>query len=602
MSRGDDDGLRTRRGMLAGVAGVGLASTSGCIRRLRSLMNRETGQQVSVRIKTVPADNDPVAVTIARNLADNLEATGVESRVVLMPEDELLRDVLINHDFDLYVATHTGASDPDFLRPLTHSRYAAETGWQNPFGFADLTVDDLLEEQRWSEGRTRRLTVEEVQRELVRQQPFATVAVPDDVWAVREDRFVGWREFGLASPLNYLALGPADDVAGVQRSGTTSRQDELRIVTTDPRVTENSNPIAVEFRNRGTFMELVYDPLARTYGGEVNPWLAEDWTWEESEDDALTVTVDLREDLTWHDGSDLTASDVAFTYRFLSDTSLGNQESSVPAPQYRAQTSLVRSAEVLDGRRVRLIVEGSREVAESVLTVPILPEREWQPMSTEADIAGVEVAEGTTEALVWDNPEPVGSGPLKLDRRIAGEVVSFEPFEDHVLEREGTEPNERFGRIAFTGLDARVAPSSTAMVELVAADDADATASSLAADDVPRIGRNRELELVVEQSRSFYHVGFNADASPTSNTRFRRTVARLIDKEHVVRTVMGGYASPVASPLDGTEWLPSDLEWNDGAPRLPFIGEDGELDEEAARNAFEQAGFRYDDDGQLIAR
>ncbi|PSP78086.1 ABC transporter substrate-binding protein [Halobacteriales archaeon QS_1_68_20] len=605
MTRGeDDDGFPTRRGVLATTAGVGLASTSGCIRRLRSLMNRETGQQVSVRIKTVPADKDPVAVTIARNLADNLETAGIESRVVLMPADELLRDVLINHDFDLYVATHAGASDPDFLRPLTHSRFAAETGWQNPFGFADLTVDDLLEEQRWSQGRSRRLTVEELQRELVRQQPFTTVAVPDDVWAVREDRFVGWREFGLASPLNYVALRPTGSEAAARRPGaeTPARQDELRVVTTDSRVTENSNPIAVEFRNRGTFMGLLYDSLAREYDGSYNPWLAEEWTWEETGDDALDVTVRLREDLTWHDGSDLTASDVAFTYRFLSDTSLGNQESSVPAPQYRAQTSLVESAEALDDRRVRLRVTASHEVAESVLTVPILPEREWRPMSKEADIAGVEVAEGTTEALVWDNPEPVGSGPLQLERRIAGENVSFEPFEDHFLERGDTAPNERFGRIAFTSLDVRVAPSSTAMVELVAADDADATSSSLAADDVPRIGRNSDLELVVEQSRSYYHVGFNADVSPMSNTRFRRTVARLVDKEHIVRTVMGGYASPVASPLDGTEWLPSDLEWGESAPRLSFLGEDGQPDEEAAREAFENAGFRYDEDGRLIAR
>lgn len=600
----DENDPPRRRDVLAGIAGGLLAVTGGCVKRIRSIVNRDQAEQVSVRIKTMPADEDEVAVTLARHLADNLEAAGVDVRLSLMPENELLRDVLINHDFDLYVATHPGATDPDFLRPLTHSRFAGETGWQNPFGFADLTVDDLLEEQRRTRGRSRRMTVEDVQREVVRQQPFASVVVSDDVWAVREDAFVGWQEFGLDSPLTYLSLQPSTDepIGEGPGDGTPVREGPLRVVSTDDRLTKNSNPIAVEFRNRGTFMGLLYDSLAREYDGRLQPWLAESWSWEEGPDGTLTLTATLREDLTWHDGSALTTEDVAFTYRFLSDTTLGKQETAVPAPQYRDRTSLVETAEAIDDRRVELTIEASREVARRTLTLPILPEREWRPMSAEADIAGVDVADGTTEALVWDNPEPVGSGPLAFDRRIPEEMVRFTPFDDHFLGREGIAPADRFGHVPFTELEVRVAPSTTAAVELVAADSVEATATSLNAADVPRIGRNPDLQLVVQQSRSFYHVGFNADEAPTSNTRFRRTVSRLIDKSHVAESIMNGYASPVASPLAGTLWLPPDLEWTDEDPELPFLGEGGELDEEAAREAFRKAGFRYDEDGRLLAR
>ena len=605
MSRGDDcSGTITRRDALSGVASAGLVSVSGCTSRVRSLVNRSVGEQVSVSIKTMPADEDAVAVTIARLLADHLEAVGIDARVMLMPEDELLRDVLINHDFELYVSTYRSGYDPDFLRPLTHSQFTGETGWQNPFGFADVAVDELLEEQQSSVGRSRRLLVEDLQRELVQKQPFSTVVIPDDVWALRESRFVGWETYGPGSPLTYLVLQPAVDERDLEHDTeeASSRRDPLRVVTTDRRVTENCNPIAVEFRGRGTFMELLYDPLVRKQDGDLYPWLAKEWWFEDGPEDEHTVTIELRDGLRWHDGSRLRAEDVAFTYRFLTDTSLGNQESPVPAPHYRGRTSLIQSARATDDSRVELTVTGSSEVVERVLTVPILPEHEWEPLSTEAELAGIEIADGTTEALVWDNPEPIGSGPLQFDRRIPGEMLVLEPNDDHFLTREGNNVDERLGSVGFTRIEIRFAPSTTTAVDLVATDNADATATTVNAGDVPRIGRDPNLTLLVQQSRSFYHVGFNADIAPMSNMVFRRTVASLLDKAYVATEIMDGYGTPVASPLDGTEWLPSDLEWDEEDPELPFLGADGELDEEAAREAFVNAGFRYDDDERLIAR
>jgi ABC-type transport system substrate-binding protein len=58
---------------------------------------------------------------------------------------------------------------------------------------------------------------------------------------------------------------------------------------------------------------MVFSPLvshAGRYSGEITPVLAENWTHS---DDYKTWTIKLREDIFWHDGVQMTASDIKFT-------------------------------------------------------------------------------------------------------------------------------------------------------------------------------------------------------------------------------------------------------------------------------------------------
>src|SRR5690606_25518226 len=43
---------------------------------------------------------------------------------------------------------------------------------------------------------------------------------------------------------------------------------------------------------------------------EPKPWLARSWKWSE---DKLSLEIALRDDVTWHDGTPLTADDVRFS-------------------------------------------------------------------------------------------------------------------------------------------------------------------------------------------------------------------------------------------------------------------------------------------------
>jgi peptide/nickel transport system substrate-binding protein len=592
-----DQSTPTRRRFLATAAGLGAVSSSGCASRARSILNRESPSTVAVEIKTPPADNDRAATLIARHLKENLNTVGVDATLDFLPPVELYREVLLNGNFDAFVSRLPPLTNPDQLRTLLHSVFAEEAGWQNPYSFADLTADGYLDEQRTEAGVDRRTLTRDVIEMITREQPLTAVAHPDAIRAVRSERFSGWHQYPPRSPLSYFALNQGEQVDGEGSEAVT-----LRLSTTDSRLTRNLNPLAVEFRDTGTFMQFLYEPLMYREDDERIPWLAERWDWDPS--GTTTARVQLRPDLRWHDGVSLTAADVAFTYRFLKDTSLGDVGTTVPAPIYRGRSTLAEEVIAEDDRTLRFSFgDVTPQVAERALTVPILPRHIWREQTDQANVPGV-TAQNVTEALVWSNEEPVGSGPFEFERVAVEEALYLRRSDDHFLS--GDPPDDLAelldGGLAFDRFELRVVPSDATAVELLAAGDLDATTATVGHQAVPKIGEEGSLSLLVDRANTPYHVGYNTGTEPFSNPRFRRLVASLIDKEHLVSDVVGGYGAPIAHPLDDTHWNPPGSGFREQDPEVPFLGENGDVDVERAREAFRDRGFEFDENGQLMVQ
>lgn len=609
--------------MLAATAGL-TVSTSGCIREIRSIVNRNEVEQLSLTISTVPADGDRESIQLARAVGSALESVGVDIAIDMLSHEEFRRAILVNHDFDLYVGPHPGDTTPDFLYELLHSRFAEEAGWQNPFGLTTLSIDDRLEEQRVAENGgeddengDREDAITATLESVAREQPFVPICRPTEIRLARSDRFEGWGEGHPATRFGYLGLEPESKDAAA----------ELRAVNTDARPSQNLNPLSAEYRERNLVVGLLYDSLAVARwrgderpiaGGEqvdadtgtetnseldpdsatdLTPWLAADWEWTDDE----TLHVTLREDCAFHDGTPLTAEDVAFTYEFLADTTRGSRRFSAPTPHYRGRVDAVDDVTDLSETELEFTVGTSQPVAERALEVPVLPKHIWDERTAQASLPGVTVAEGTTEALVTDNVPAIGSGPYQFEDRTDREHVTLARFDEHFTRRDGVDlPEPTSERLRI-----QIDPRSTSAIELVESDSADVTLSTLESyvvDDVfEDDGDVPETTILESPSWSFYHVGFNARKAPFTNPRFRRVVAQLLDKEQLVEEVFHGYAEPIATPVV-EEWVPDSLAWNGNDPETPFLGTDGDLDVAAAREAFEGAGLRYDDDGNLRVR
>ncbi len=627
----------SRRSVLAaGTAGL-VAGTAGCVNQVQSMVSSDssTDDDTSLRIITVPADNDRQAVQIARELEGNLEALDFNVSLDLRSNTEFQRSVMLDHDFDMYVGTLPTQPDPDFLYEMLHSSYKSETGHQNPFRFEDITtMDGLLTDQRESEETE--AILEDLLVQIAREMPFVPICIPEGQRAVRPEIDL-WDRHHPHSRLAYF--------------GTDETPTELTSLIMDSRPTRNVNPFSTEHRNHGTYIDLLYDSLAIDTAlidadderiterfeeaNTVTPWLAESIEWDESE-----LTVRIREDCQFHDGEPVTAEDIKFTYDFLADTSGGLADSPLPATNYRRHASTVESVTVVDddgnedqngadqpSYEATITFETNRTVAERALLVPIIPKHVWGPEEgalAELDEDEIPIRQGRWSLLGSDDEELiVGSGPFRYEDNTERDSLTLERFDEHFTQEDDVGlPSATVETLEFLN-----DTSSASALQQVEGGVADVTTSRLephVVEDAFEQGNEDEI-FVDAEPWTFYHIGFRNDSGLCQSQSFRNAVGRLIDREYVTEEIFSGRAEPIWTPVgnEDEEWLTEDelkdeaitwmnhlnieledREWDETQPFAPFCKADsdrpGQLDIEAAQTAFENAGFQYNEDGQIV--
>ncbi|USZ72942.1 ABC transporter substrate-binding protein [Natronosalvus halobius] len=628
-----------RRDVLATLGAAASASLAGCSEYIWSGTNGTSPDPISLEIKTVPTDDDVIAPKIANQLTDNLRTVGIDTDHVPLEEAELYREVLIERNYDIFIVRHPGIDEVDSLRSLLHSDFVGEQGWQNPFRFSDPTADNHLDSQREADGDERREIFDSLFTYLTQDDtaPYTVVAHHDHLGAVDADLSLSRIPFTPREYLEAVTNPPDDEIDRPLRAGLFGYQRTSRL-----------NPLVVDLTDVQTILDLVYDPLVRKFEEEYVHWLANGIEWEESSG-ALEATVTLHDGLHWHDSEPIDAEDVRFTVDFLSDTSLGEAESPVTAPQLRGRQSLIDEVTVVGERTARIRFDDvSREVARWALTLPLLPEHVWYERS---ELVG----DHQTAALNWDNSEPIGSGLFAFVESEDGESVTLELFEDHVLyepesESESededededepatddpeTEPESDGGTTngtddeledemddeledgdeddqfddedasteadaKFDGLEFRVLPNAGAALDALIDGDLDFIANQIPATRLDEVQDEESIRTTTQDTGAFYMIGYNLTHSSLGNPRFRGVISQLIDRENAVEAIFHGYArAPEAqSAFVG---IPAD-QWDTDryASGYAFPGQDGELDEEQARALFEEAGYNYVN-GELV--
>ncbi len=161
---------------------------------------------------------------------------------------------------------------------------------------------------------------------------------------------------------------------------------------------KNLNPAAFAVDPQIPFSYL--EPLVRPHPEtmEPGPWLAESWAWHS---DGEELTFQIRDGVTWHDGSPLTASDAQFSFQVYRE----DAESAVAG-----LFSLVDSVETPSERE--LVVRFSDRDANwlfNVATLPIFSREQYEEYWTSLPDAG-----RTLSRFDWTKSTPRGTGAWQV--------------------------------------------------------------------------------------------------------------------------------------------------------------------------------------------
>jgi peptide/nickel transport system substrate-binding protein len=195
----------------------------------------------------------------------------------------------------------------------------------------------------------------------------------------------------------------------------------------------------------------MYDSLVRIDpSGKITPWLAE--SWDISPDSGKTVTLNLRKDVTYHDGT-----------RFDADSARWNLERyrTTEGSLRKGELAPVDSVEVVDASTLRL-----------TLKAPFAP-----LLSVLADRASMMVSQKAVEAAGQDFTRKAfraGTGPFVLTEAVKDDHLTLErnpswwgagmPYVDKVIMRPVRDPTARLTnlRTGETDVVARLAGKDVA--------------------------------------------------------------------------------------------------------------------------------------------
>lgn len=291
---------------------------------------------------------------------------------------------------------------------------------------------------------------------------------------------------------------------------------------------------------------LFHGLLARTASGEFRPDLAEVWETP----DAVTHRFLLRDGVRFHDGSRLTARDVAATYRYAMDPAHG-----CPAA---GALAAVEAVETPDDRTVVFRLARPQVSFAFQLTLGVLPER----LAGKPDLAG----------------EVVGTGPFRLAAFRPGEEVLLEAFSGHF------EGPPALARVRF-----RIVGNATTRLLEIGSGGLDLLQNAVPPYAVKFLQRAPELSVAATPGASYQYLGYNLEDPILGDVRVRRALSHAVDREELIAHALQGLARPATGVLPPEHWA--------HAPDVPSYP----YDPPRARELLDAAGYPDPDgDGPAV--
>jgi peptide/nickel transport system substrate-binding protein len=333
------------------------------------------------------------------------------------------------------------------------------------------------------------------------------------------------------------APGPA---AG---DATPAQRQIARLTVALPR---DGGPLNVYLSSYDILLELVHDKLfaPSPFVPDPEPALAERAT----QLDPSTWVVELRRNVTWHDGQPFTADDVKFTYESYRDGEPNRHTHHV------SDVPRIERIEAVDPYTVRFECGYPCPSLDRITMadLPILPKHIWGGITSPRTFRGL----------------PVGTGPYRLAEYQPDKFYRFEANQSYFG-----------GRPLVDELMMPIIKDQTATFVALRTGQVDAAARDVPPEVLAEFRRNAALKLLSTAPLSITELRLNYMRPPFDRPEFRRALSLATDREALVTTLLLGHGRP------GLRGYPHpDSPWT--APNLstPF-------DLTQARRMLDQIGF-----------
>lgn len=293
------------------------------------------------------------------------------------------------------------------------------------------------------------------------------------------------------------------------------------------------NPLITNSQTVKECMQFVYEPLFDVDEKmRIVPVLAESYTISP---DGRTIDIQLRHDVTWHDGSAFTSSDVAYTIKQIR----------AGLTPYGGNLENVADYMGIDNDKLRLTLNYAIPDFVSLLNFPII--------KYQSDMSGNA------------NFIPIGTGAFCYNSQPSTDKLLFTAYDAYYR-----------GRATLDGIKVYLLPSLEKYESMFEASEIDVMTGDTAdlSEYTPR-GSVKSNEYV---TNNLTYLGFNTQNPILSGSETRKGISKLLDKDGIVTSVIYSRGVAVDVPINPTSIYYYDTNTKmkkDEPSALSHLGNDG---------------------------
>lgn len=309
---------------------------------------------------------------------------------------------------------------------------------------------------------------------------------------------------------------PSEQAKPQEQQGQTQEQPQAsgktELIVAAEQEPVGFDPHKVPAASSVRIYSLIYESLTKLDENmEIIPNLAEKW---ETSEDGKTITVFLQKGVKFHDGKDLTAEDVKFTFERILNPDTGSIS--------KSYFSSLESIEVKDPTTVVFHLKN--------------PDAAFMANTSSASTSIVPVG---SEDLTKDT---AGSGPYMLEK--------YEPGQYVLLKK-----NPNYFRSDLAKVETikfQIMKDEAERLAAIRAGKIDV--SMVSADSATLLNGKPGVEVKGYQSLEYSYLGINVKKKPFDDPKVRQAISYAVDRNQIVQTVWKGEAAltgPIAPAVKG---------------------------------------------------